>query len=213
MDRAEKFWDKMADGQDKDIERFRKLSDKIIENSLKYLSKKDKVLDIGCGTGDKAIEVAGHVGHVHGFDISGKAVKIARERALKADVQNVRFSKALLFDDIFEKGSYDVVLAYNIMHALDDDREAMMRISELLKPGGYLLMNTPCLGERMSTILYLQFLPYRLFSRIGIFPLKVRRYRFNEMEDLFCTNGFEILEKEIAFQGMHAYFIAGRKNE
>ncbi len=211
MERAERFWDSMAKNQDKDIEKFREISDRLVENTLKYLKKTDKVLDIGCGTGEKSIEISKYVEHVLAFDISQKAIEIARGKADKGKVDNVEFVKAVVEADILAKGSYDVILAYNIIHALEDDKKAMKRMNELLKPGGYLIMNTPCLGEKMSITITLQFIPYKILSKLGIIPLKVRMYKFKELEDLFINNGIEVLEKEKMFQGMHSYFIAGKK--
>ncbi len=211
MEKIERFWDRMAKNQDKDIEMFREISDRIVESTLKYLNKSDNVLDVGCGTGEKTIEISVHVNHIHGFDISRKAIELAERRSIDGGVQNVTFTKTILDDDIFEKASFDVILAYNIVHALQDDNGAIGRMAELLKPGGYLIMNTPCLGEKMSKKIFLQFIPYRILSKLSIIPLKIKLYKFNELEDVLVNNEFEILEKEKMFQGMSSIFLVGKK--
>jgi hypothetical protein len=42
--------------------------------------------------------------------------------------------------------------------------------------------------------------------------LNATRYGFDQLDDLLDKNGFEILETRKLFQGMHAYFMAGKKN-
>jgi 2-polyprenyl-3-methyl-5-hydroxy-6-metoxy-1,4-benzoquinol methylase len=41
----------------------------------------------------------------------------------------------------------DVILAIGILHLLNDRRQTMKRINELLKPGGFFLSSTACKGE------------------------------------------------------------------
>jgi 2-polyprenyl-3-methyl-5-hydroxy-6-metoxy-1,4-benzoquinol methylase len=63
---------------------------------------------------------------------------------------NVDFAQTNLFDERYTKESFDVILAFNILHFLEDHRQALQRITELLKPGGLCISLTPCLREKMA---------------------------------------------------------------
>ncbi|MBK7120872.1 MAG: methyltransferase domain-containing protein [Comamonadaceae bacterium] len=44
-------------------------------------------------------------------------------------------------------GPFDAVLAFNVLHLLDDLDAATARCARVLKPGGWLISKTPCLRE------------------------------------------------------------------
>jgi len=48
--------------------------------------------------------------------------------------------------DAFEDGSLDGICAYSILHLVPDRREALARIYRLLRPGGFFVSSTVCLG-------------------------------------------------------------------
>jgi 2-polyprenyl-3-methyl-5-hydroxy-6-metoxy-1,4-benzoquinol methylase len=47
------------------------------------------------------------------------------------------------------EGSFDMVLALNLMHLLPDRAAALAKIHRLLKPGGIFISSTVCLADRM----------------------------------------------------------------
>lgn len=55
------------------------------------LEASDAVLDIGCGPGAHALELAALAGHVEAFDIAPKMVELARQNAIQDGCGNVRF--------------------------------------------------------------------------------------------------------------------------
>ena len=115
----------------------------------------DVVLDIGCGTGSLALRLAGSAAEVHGLDVSSEMIRIARARAEASRDTNVHFHVGP-FDgsfEAFEPESLDGICAYSLLHLLDDRAEALFHIHRLLKPGGFFVSSTVCLGE--------SWLPYR----------------------------------------------------
>ncbi len=207
----EDFYDKMAKNYDKTEKKFEHISLKTIENTKKYLKFSDKVLDYACGPGTKTLELAGLVKEIHGIDISSKMIEIAKRKAVRLKISNVDFSQGIIFDERLERESFDVILGFNILHALEDTQKVMQRINELLKPGGFFISITPCLGEKQTLVNNLQFFPYLLLSTLGLIPLKVKRFKFTELEDLISEGNFQILDTEIIFQRMSSYFIAAKK--
>ena len=63
-------------------------------------------------------------------------IEAARAKAVERKIENIDFAQATLFDERFERGFFDVVLAFNILHLLKHNQQAIGRITELLKPGG-----------------------------------------------------------------------------
>jgi arsenite methyltransferase len=120
------------------------------------------VLEVGCGTGTLALELAPLVSHIHAVDVSTQMCKIARRKAADAGVDNVTFH-ADAFDEMetFEPGQFDVVCAYSILHLVPDHRATLAKIFRLLKPGGSLVSSTVCLGD--------SWMPYSLL--IGVMRL------------------------------------------
>ncbi len=100
-----------------------------------------RILDIGFGCGDSAIELAGKVGpegQVHGVDISLAMVDAANKKAVKMDVANVSFECADAQTKAFQLASYDLVFSRFGVMFFDDPIGAFKNIYSALKPGGRL---------------------------------------------------------------------------
>jgi arsenite methyltransferase len=113
------------------------------------MAPRDVILDIGCGTGSLALLLAPSAARVHGLDLSSEMIRIANGKATAQNVGNVTFDVGP-FDDTFTTfapGSLDGVCAYSLLHLVADRPAALARIHRLLKPGGFFISSTVCLGE------------------------------------------------------------------
>ncbi len=109
----------------------------------------DVVLDIGCGTGSLVLRLAASASHLHGLDLSTEMIRIAKSKAKAQKVENVTFHTGP-FGERFtasDDESLDGICAYSLLHLLDDRPAALSRIFGLLKPGGFFISSTVCLGE------------------------------------------------------------------
>lgn len=112
------------------------------------LSPTQTVLDIGCGTGSLALELAPHVAHVHAIDISSEMIRIANTKKAAAGIDNVTFHVGSLDDALpFSTESFAGVCAYSILHLVADRRAVLARVFDLLVPGGFFIASTVCLGN------------------------------------------------------------------
>jgi ubiquinone/menaquinone biosynthesis C-methylase UbiE len=111
---------------------------------LAQINPGDKVLDVGCGTGDLTLEakkLAGSTGEVHGTDASPNMIGQARQKTARTGI-DVTFQVGLVEDIDFPENQFDVVLSSLMMHHLPDGlkQEGLAEIYRVLKPGGRLLI-------------------------------------------------------------------------
>lgn len=142
------FWDNIAESYSRKPIADQPAYEQKLIAAKQRLSADDVVLDLGCGTGSLALELAPQVAHVHAVDISGEMLRIAERKAAEQKTDNVTFHRTNV-DTLtsFEAASFDCVCAFNIIHLVDDPPVFLQRIFELLRPGGSLISTTPCLGE------------------------------------------------------------------
>lgn len=194
MQNAEAFWDKAAEkyatSPIKNVEAY----NYTLDRTRSYLKSADKVLELGCGTGSTALLLAADVGQFIASDISSNMIKIAEQKLREENVANLEFVAADLFDDALDRGPYDVVLAFNLMHLIEDRGEAIKRIGSLLKPQGLFISKTVCTPGR-SAPLWLRLIRFvvPLMQLIGKAPY-VKFMDVAESEALLTQRGFEIIE-------------------
>ena len=210
MNKTEKFWDKVSNKFDKRSQKFDQTEIKTLENTNKYLNVSDMVLDFGCGPGTMAIKIADNVKNIHGIDISPKMIDAAKRKAVERKIENIDFTQSTIFDERYKRESFDVILAFNILHFLEDTQKVMTRINELLKPKGLIISVTPCLGEKKSFINILIFLLVFLQTKMGMAPY-IRFFRISEFEDSIANANFQIVETESLHSIAEQYFIVAKK--
>ena len=150
-------------------------------------------------------EIAGDVKEIRAVDISSKMIEIAKLKAEKRNIENIEYAQTSLFDEGYPPGSFDVILAFYILHLVDDAPEVMQRIHALLKPGGLMISATPCMGE-MS---FQRFL-LALLSKFGLVP-KIRPFKSDDLEGLITTGNLEIIDKECLQKSTAQYFFVAKK--
>ncbi|MGK7654135.1 MULTISPECIES: class I SAM-dependent methyltransferase [unclassified Roseovarius] len=150
-----------------------------------------RVLEIGCGTGGTALRLAGEAGEIVATDFAGGMIAEARKRQ---GAHNVRFLVADVHDARLEPGTFDVVLALNVVHLMEDATEVHRRVHDLLKEGGSYISKTPCIGEPdlgWKFNLMRKALP--LLQWLGKAPF-VRFLKTADMDAEIGSSGFRIVE-------------------
>lgn len=207
MKNSEKFWDKVSNLFDRSEKKIKQNSTtfKTIEATKKMLDNNDVVLDYGCGPGTITFEIAKNVKTVHAIDISSGMIAVAKRNAAKRNIENINFEHSNLFDEQYKKGSFNVILAFNILHFIEDIPEVMVRINDLLKPGGLFISATACLEERKTFLSMMMF----FLTKIGIVP-KMNFFKITELEKLIANEKFAIVDRKSISQ-LPDCFIVSKK--
>ena len=79
----------------------------------------------------------GVLGNATGVDPSGAAIGFCRRRGLENVIQ------AGLEELPFEEGRFDLLLAFDVIEHIDDDRAAVAELHRVAAPGGQLLITVP----------------------------------------------------------------------
>lgn len=204
---AEKFWDNAAEKYAKSAVGNEKVYQEKLEATQKYFTPESEVLELACGTGSTSIHHAPLVKHILATDISNNMLDIGRRRASEAGIENITFEQATVENLQAQPASFDVVLALNILHLIDDPVAAVNKISSLLKPGGYFVSGTPCLGDVVFN--YYRFI-IPILRLLGKAP-PVRYVKRSELEDSFRGAGLEIVFQRPPAKGEAAFMIVKKQ--
>lgn len=202
------FWDKHAAGY-----RARPISDEqsyayTLERTASYLSPDDAVLELGCGTGGTALNLAKFAGCITATDFSRGMIEQALERP---QVDNVSFEVADIFDARFASESQDVLLAFNLLHLVPDAARFVARAHDLLPKGGLFISKTPCVSDPSAALkwrLLVKLIP--LMQLLGKAP-PVRFLTIAELHTLLEEAGFEIVETGNYPVQPPSHFVVARK--
>lgn len=200
------FWDGIAEKYAKQPVANPDAFDAKIAITKSCMKATDVVLDIGCGTGSLALRLADSAAEVHGLDISNEMTRIANDKARAQQVDNVTFHTGA-FDETFRAfapESLDGICAYSLLHLVDDRSAALEQIFRLLKPGGFFISSTVCLGE--------SWVPYGVLIGvmrvIGKAPM-VKIFDKRTLVDEIRKTGFvEISQPDVGAEGEIAFIVA-----
>jgi len=86
------------------------------------ISGPDTVIDIACGPGTLAMELAKRAGHVTGIDLDEKLISFAEDRADKKGIKNLDFR---VLDashlSIYKKNEFDIAVTSMAIHQFSED--------------------------------------------------------------------------------------------
>jgi ubiquinone/menaquinone biosynthesis C-methylase UbiE len=184
--------------------------ERTVERTRHFLNSTDRVLEIGCGTGTTALQLAASVAQIDASDVSSEMIAIAREKAIAQACQNAAFSVASAARGSDCEGTYDAVLAFNLLHLIADRPATLASIHRLLKPGALFISKTPCLAE-MNPLIRVA-VPVMRF--IGKAPF-VSFFSATEFEAEIAGAGFTIVARERHGSGRKdaRIFIVARKSD
>lgn len=101
-----------------------------------------RVLECAAGTGQISLTVAPKAQSVLCTDLSLPMLAQARQKAAKRGLKNITFAQRDLLALPEDDGSFDIVIAANVIHLLDDPQAALLGLWRVVKAGGALIVPT-----------------------------------------------------------------------
>ena len=97
----------------------------------------EHALEIGCGTGTFARELAKRSNRVVALDLSTEMIRVARSRSTQFANLEFQLADAMAWE--FPNSHFDFICSIATLHHLQQ-RELLMKIKDALKPGGVLVV-------------------------------------------------------------------------
>jgi ubiquinone/menaquinone biosynthesis C-methylase UbiE len=123
--------------------------DTLINESIK-LPLEGRILDVNCGTGAHAIELAERMhgkGEVIGIDPSAERIAIARAKALVKKAKDVKFEQGIAFDLPFDSHEFDVVIGDASMMHVDEIEDVLTELVRVARPEGRVILKMTTRGS------------------------------------------------------------------
>lgn len=178
----------------------------LVDEILKLDCKKDKILDIGCGSGAISLALADNLkkSYVYGIDINKEAIKLSNKNKEKLNLKNVDFFESDIFSNIKEK-NFDIIVS-NPPYI--DDAEMKTLEKELsFEPQNALY------GGQDGLFFYREIIINSLdyLSEKGVLAFEIGYNQMEIISNLLIENGFEILLQKKDFAGFDRIIIGKRR--
>jgi len=185
------FWDKIAPKYAKDAIADLPAYEQTRDRMRDILQPHHRVLELGCGTGSTALELADQVDRYHGTDVSPGMIAIAQGKQSDETPAHLSFSARAAGD--LPKGPHDVVIALNLFHLLPNLETVLETVWDTLQPGGLLITKTPLLGGGKWYMRLLMRLMIPVMRALRKAPY-VRFLSSDELHAMLRTAGFDVTE-------------------
>lgn len=141
------FWDRIAGLYDLAEWTNRRANRAAVERVAQLVPAGARVLDCATGTGEFSLAAAKRAKRVLCTDLSQPMLERAAAKAAKRGLSNVDFAQRDLTALPEGDGSFDVVIAANVLHLLAEPEAAARELWRVTAPGGRLILPTYLQGR------------------------------------------------------------------
>ena len=135
------FWDKVAGIYDIFVNVInRKAHQKLKRIVSSLIEPDDTVLECACGTGLLSAVIAENCRQLTATDFSEKMLKKAEKNC--RSFRNITYAQADITALSYPDGSFDKVMAGNVIHLLDNPLTALRELNRVCRDGGMLIIPT-----------------------------------------------------------------------
>ncbi len=131
-----------------------------LEQHLKSIKGKMRVLDAGCGLGDIAFQLFDKAEKLVFLDFSVNMIEETKKRLASIDAGFDREKASFVHGNVNEsvsrmpQGSFDLILCHNILEYVETPRAALGGLARILAPGGLLsVVVANCFSEPLKMAL------------------------------------------------------------
>ena len=155
---------------------------------LEHVSAGERVLDVGCGEGRFAVELAAAGARVVGIDVAEEPLRRARARHPELDLRLIDGEGPWELED----ASFDVVWAGEVIEHVADTAAWLSEIRRVLRSGGSLLASTP--ANDRSTLMRVALSRRAFAARFDPLGDHLRFYSRDTLTALIDRFGFEAID-------------------
>lgn len=165
---------------------------------IKNLRESGRLLDVGaaCGIFVKVARDAGY--DACGIEPSVWMCKVAK------DYYNVSVLPAVLEEAKFADNSFDIITMWDVLEHILDPMRTLKEVKRILRPGGLLLINCPCIDDPLA----------KIFGRHWWFLVSIHLFYFNSKTlSLYLDSlGFEKIMRKMHIQRLTYGYLVERLN-
>ncbi len=160
-----------------------------------------RVLEIGCGTGEMAIEMAkivGPTGSVVATDIAPEQLDIAKELADQTGVSNIEFKQLDMDNDLKQfSNEFDYIYGRWVIEFSNDTNSVLGNLMQALKPGGIIAYE----GVDVSDTEYFTYPDAPVVNQWA--QLILRNWNHSKMDYTFIKRLYQTLVDQYDASDMH----------
>ncbi|HXG66255.1 MAG TPA: class I SAM-dependent methyltransferase [Blastocatellia bacterium] len=119
-------------------------------NDIVKMPQEGRILDVNCGTGAHAIEIAERIkgkGEVVGLDPDRERVEIARAKAQVKRLKDVTFEQGSAADIPFDEEVFDAVIGDASMSPADEVEDVLAELVRVARPGARVVLKMTTHGS------------------------------------------------------------------
>lgn len=193
MDRdltGREYWNRHARNYDRSMAILGGPIPRMVELAAEAVRESARVLEVAAGTGLVTTSLARAAKEVIATDYAAAMVATLESRVKREQFTNVRCEQADLYALRFEPGSFDAVVAANVLHLVPDLETALAALVRMLKPDGRLVVPTYCHDETIASRAL-----SRLLAVTG-FPGH-RRFTLQKLRAAVEASGVQVMRVEL----------------
>lgn len=141
------YWDRHAKNYDRSMSLLGRPIPRMVELAGEATRGLARVLEVAAGTGLVTPALAAGAKEVVATDYSAAMVATLERRMRDVGASNVRCEQADIYALRFDEGTFDAVVAANVLHLVPDLPDALAALRRVLKPGGRVIVPTFCHDE------------------------------------------------------------------
>lgn len=138
------YWERHAKNYQRSMAVLGRPIPRMIELASEAVRGAENVLEVAAGTGLVTVGIAATAGRIVATDYAVAMVETLAERVRAAGLKNVQCEQADLFALTYGEGTFDAVVAANVLHLVPDVGGALASLRRVLKPGGRIILPTFC---------------------------------------------------------------------
>jgi 2-polyprenyl-3-methyl-5-hydroxy-6-metoxy-1,4-benzoquinol methylase len=186
--------------------------------------KNSDIIEIGCAEGGNLCAMFEYgAGRLVGTDIAEDRLEYARELSNTCGIKTIEYTNHdVITNEPTEEwiGKFDIALLRDVIEHLDDEKQALVNIKKMLKPGGILYVTFPpyyspfgghqqLLLNKISKIPFVHLLPKFIFNKlikdgraadvIEVQRIKEIRMTTSKFRKASLDSGYRILDEKLFF--------------